>query len=178
VSALRFLADENLNEKLGHELVGREAPQAPVLGGDDHVEAAVRIGDLALLLEATEDRAGRRDRATESADRVLRGEAVPAPALEVLEEVAGRRHEKSSEAKGNALCDVLRPRTWSREGRLGRRRVPYVPIACQWMVGANVAGSSANTAAPGRSVTWVRLPLDSVNIRAPERSMASISSGS
>lgn len=56
----RVTIEAEVLHELWHELVGGQAAEPPVLGRDDHVEAAVGRGDDALLLESAQ-RGARRD---------------------------------------------------------------------------------------------------------------------
>jgi hypothetical protein len=62
--------------ELGYELLGRKTTESTILGRDDDVEPAVRIGDLSADLHAAENRTGGYGGYPESFADILSGEVV------------------------------------------------------------------------------------------------------
>ena len=72
-----------------HELVRREASDAPILGRDDHVETSEGRGDDALPVQPSQGGPGGDDRRSEASGEVARREVVATSGRQVIDEIFG-----------------------------------------------------------------------------------------
>jgi hypothetical protein len=78
--------------ELWDELLGREASEAAVLGGNDDMKASVRIRDLSLRLEPPHRSANGRNVAPQRRNGFVGGEVVPAARGELHDELGCPEH--------------------------------------------------------------------------------------